>query len=285
MKPDRWQHIEQLYHSALKQEPSQRAAFLKEACVGDEGLRKEVESLLAHQPQAESFIETRALEEAAQAMVENQGQSLVGQQIGSYKVLSLLGEGGMGEVYLAQDPRLDRTIALKILPAELASDPDRMRRFVREAKAASALKHPNVAHIYEIGDSAGTNFIAMEYVEGETLAAQINGRPLETAEMVEVGLQVADALDEAHSRGIIHRDIKPGNLMLTPRGQVKVLDFGLAKVTRPEEAAPRELSPVSCGSSVAVGCVNACGVTQHVRNEDRYTETVNAFYELRIQCN
>jgi eukaryotic-like serine/threonine-protein kinase len=167
-------------------------------------------------------------------MAQNQAQSLVGRQVGPYKIHSLLGVGGMGEVYLAQDPRLDRTIALKILPMELASDPDRMRRFIREARAASSLKHPNVATIYEIGKSEEFHFIAMEYVEGQTLAAKISGRPLPIPETVEIGIQVADALDEAHRKGITHRDIKPANLMLTSREQVKILDFGLAKVTRPE---------------------------------------------------
>jgi serine/threonine-protein kinase len=159
---------------------------------------------------------------------------LVGQQIGSFQVLSLLGAGGMGEVYLAEDRRLERTVALKILSAELASDPGRMRRFIREAKAASSLKHPNVATIHEIGESKGVHFIAMEYVEGHTLASKISGRPLEIAAIVEIALQVADALDEAHLKHITHRDIKPANVMLTPRGQVKVLDFGLAKITPPE---------------------------------------------------
>ena len=167
-------------------------------------------------------------------MAENPAQSLVGQQVGPYKIHSLLGMGGMGEVYLAQDPRLDRTIALKILPAELASDPDRIRRFIREARAASGLKHPNVATIYEIGKSDEFHFIAMEYVEGQTLGNKIGGRPLPIAEIVEIGIQVADALDEAHRKRITHRDIKPANLMLTSREQVKILDFGLAKVTQSE---------------------------------------------------
>jgi len=188
---------------------------------------------------------------------------MVGRQIGAYKILALLGVGGMGQVYQACDTRLDRMAALKILPSEVASDQERMRRFIQEAKAASALNHPNVAHIYEIGESEGVHFIAMEYVEGQTLEARIQAgrnpspgqpsggppsprergtrgegeqsRPLETAEILELGIQVADALDEAHTKGITHRDIKPANLILTPRGQVKVLDFGLAKVTRPEQ--------------------------------------------------
>src|SRR5262245_52481867 len=137
-------------------------------------------------------------------MTQNPAQSLVGQQVGPYKIHSLLGVGGMGEVYLAQDPRLDRAIAVKILPTEQASNPERVQRFIREARAASGLKHANVATIYEIGKSDEFHFIAMEYVEGQTLADRINGRPLPSAEIVDIGIQVADALDEAHRKGITH---------------------------------------------------------------------------------
>src|SRR5690349_17740047 len=237
MKPERWQQIEQLYHSALTREGGQLQAFLAEACAGDDTLRREVESLLAHQAQAESLMETPVMEVAAKVLTEDQADSLVGRQVGSYGVLALLGAGGMGKVYRAQDTRLDRTVALKMLPAEVAADEERMRRFVREAKAASALNHPNVAHIYEIGEADGARYIAMEYVEGQTLAAKINGHPLEVSEIVEIGNQIADALVAAHSKGITHRDIKPQNIMLNERDQVKVLDFGLAKVARPTDQA------------------------------------------------
>ena len=247
----------------MKYAPGRRAAFLDEACVGDHALRREDELLLAQQEEAGGFIEVPALEVAAKGMAGNRAQSRVGQQIGSYKVLSLLGVGGMGEVYLAQDQRLDRTIALKILPTELASDPGRMRRFVQEAKAASALKHSNVATIYEIGEFEGMRFIAMEYVEGQTLAARIEGRPLETAEILDIGVQVADALDEAHTKGITHRDIKPANIMLTQRGQVKVLDFGLAKIARPEGPVVR--SDVSTVVSTETGVV--LGTLQYMSPE------------------
>src|SRR5215471_2969467 len=145
--------------------------------------------------------------------------------VSHYRILSRIGAGGMGVVYLAQDTRLDRTVALKILPTELAADPERMRRFVQEAKAASSLSHSNVAHIYEIGEAGGTNFIAMEYVDGQTLEAKLKGRALETVETIDIAAQVADALDEAHSKGITHRDIKPSNVMITARRQAKVLDF------------------------------------------------------------
>jgi serine/threonine-protein kinase len=152
------------------------------------------------------------------------------QKISHYQILSKIGAGGMGEVYLARDEVLERTVALKILPSEIAADKDRMRRFVQEAKTASALKHSNIVPIFEVGDADGVWFIAMEYVEGQTLEKTIHGRPLEASQILDLGIQIADALDEAHSKGIIHRDIKSSNIMITSRDQVKVLDFGLAKM-------------------------------------------------------
>ncbi len=139
-----------------------------------------------------------------------------GTELGPYKIISALGSGGMGEVYRAQDSRLDRIVALKILPADVAEDQDRMRRFEQEAKAASKLSHPNVAHIYEIGSSENIRFIAMEYVEGQTLDARIKTRQLEISEIIDIGMQIADALEEAHHKRIMHRDIKPANIMIDP---------------------------------------------------------------------
>jgi eukaryotic-like serine/threonine-protein kinase len=153
-----------------------------------------------------------------------------GTKLGRYEIRSQLGAGGMGEVYLAHDTQLDRSIALKILPAEVAADPQRLRRFHQEARAASALNHPHIAHIYEIGEHEGQHFIAMEHVEGLPLNARIGGGPLAISEIVQLGIQLADALDEAHSKGVTHRDIKPSNIVVTPRGQAKLLDFGLAKL-------------------------------------------------------
>ncbi len=156
-----------------------------------------------------------------------------GSTIAHYRVVSRLGEGGMGAVYLADDTRLGRRVALKVLPANLAADPERMQRFLQEAKLASALTHPNIAYIYEIGGYQGLRFLSMEYVEGEPVSVRLARGPLGLSELLSVGIQVADALDDAHSKGIVHRDIKPSNLMLTPRGHVKVLDFGLAKLEAP----------------------------------------------------
>lgn len=253
MTPERYQEVGQLYRAALEVEPERRAAFLAEACGDDEALRREVESLLSFATRSGGLMDQPALEVAAKAIAEGQPWSPVGQSLGHYRILSLLGKGGMGEVYCARDMKLDRTVALKILPAELAANQDRMRRFVREAKAASALNHPHVATIYEIGEASGVSFIAMEYVEGQTLATEINGRPLDPAKIIEIGAQVADALDEAHSKGITHRDIKPANLMLTPRGRVKVLDFGLAKVAHP--TGQDELNPIDTQSQTTSGVV------------------------------
>jgi serine/threonine protein kinase len=156
-----------------------------------------------------------------------------------YRILEKIAEGGMGTVFLAQDTILDRKVAVKVLPREAASDQERMRRFVQEAKAASALKHPNVAGIHELGEEDGLHFIVMEYVEGETLATRIERGKIDFNTVVDLSLQIADALEEAHERGIIHRDIKPSNIMITPRNHAKVLDFGLAKMSPlPSEAIP-----------------------------------------------
>jgi serine/threonine protein kinase len=237
MTPDRWQQINNLYQAALEREVQEREAYLREVCAGDEELRREVEDLLGHHQVAATFMDTPALDVAARVLARTRDRKLVGRQLGPYQILSLLGAGGMGEVYLACDARLERQVALKVLPSEVTRDPESLKRFVREAKAASALNHPNIATIHEIGEAEGTHFISMEYVEGDTLEASIRQNRLELAQILDIGIQLTDALDAAHSKGIIHRDIKSSNLMLTPRRGVKVLDFGLAKRTRQEKLA------------------------------------------------
>jgi eukaryotic-like serine/threonine-protein kinase len=231
MTSERWQQIDQLFHAALACEPAERGNFLLNACGDDESLRLEVESLISSHHEAQSFIETAAGDVAAELLGQHESTFDPGQQIQNYKIVRQLGSGGMGEVYLADDSRLNRKIALKFLPAHFMVNPDRVRRFEREARAASALNHPNIVTIYEIGQSDSMHFIATEFVDGKTLRQQINEEPFTLSEALNVAIQVASALIGAHAAGIVHRDIKPENIMVRTDGYVKILDFGLAKLT------------------------------------------------------
>jgi serine/threonine protein kinase len=234
---EHWTTVKRIHQDALEKDPAARAAFVRASCGGDETMLRDVQSLLSYEADAESFLERPAMDLARESSSEPPENTLAGRTLSHYQVVSLLGAGGMGEVYLARDARLDRSVAIKILPGELAADPERLQRFEREARAASALNHPNVATIYDVGESDGLHFIVMEHVEGETVAARVAQRALVPAAVVDIAVQAADALDVAHAKGITHRDVKPANLMVTSRGHLKVLDFGVAKMKLRDESA------------------------------------------------
>ena len=236
MTPERWQAVERLYHAALARAPHERAAFLIDACAGDDALRQAVDALLTRQPQAERFLEAPAWQSVAAALVEPP-TPIVGRVIGSFEVVSHLGSGGMGEVYRARDRRLERDVALKFLTPALAPDAEARERLRREALAASALNHPHICTLHDIVDDEGRPVLVMEIVEGEPLSAVIpkEGLPIET--VVRYGEQLADALAHAHAHGIIHRDLKPSNIIVTPEGRAKVLDFGIARQMRAADLA------------------------------------------------
>ncbi len=278
MTPDQWQRIEALYHAALELPIGERKDFLARASSGDEVVRRKVEALLKSHVEGDGFLDKHAFEVAARAMHGIQPGSLLGATISHYKILSVCGAGGMGEVYLADDVRLQRPVALKLLPPEVELDEERLWRFMREARTASALNHPNVATIYDVGESDGVHFIAMEYVEGQTLAEKIKDGAIKPALLTEIGRQVADALDAAHLKGITHRDVKPANLMLTPRGQVKVLDFGLAKFS-PSPEQPTSAASHTSGTApgIVMGTVDYMSPEQILGNDVDHRSDIFSF--------
>lgn len=224
--------IEEIYHQALQIPFEKREAFLLDSCGDDNELRVEIESLLSFDEQAKDFIETPPIDVAANLISEQNKQKLIGREFSHYRIIEKLGAGGMGEVYLAEDTRLNRKVALKLLPLQFSQDAERRKRFEKEARAVSALNHPNIITIYGVEQNEDFNFIATELVEGKTLRERLNEKTFSPKEVIEIGIQVADALESAHSLGIIHRDIKPANIMIRQDGIIKVLDFGLAKLSK-----------------------------------------------------
>jgi eukaryotic-like serine/threonine-protein kinase len=295
MKPERWQILNELFHAALAHEPSMRPAFLDEACANDELLRKQVAVLLDGHDKAGSFIENDALQLEAQALANDQevpgSISLVGEVLGHYRIIALLGAGGMGEVYLAHDTKLGREVALKILSDRFTHDAERVRRFQQEARAASSLNHPNIITIYEIGEVDGRHFIATEYIDGETLRKHISELQSTVAtdgmhaarisKALSIGMQVADALAAAHAKGIVHRDIKPENIMLVrdrrlmrSENVVKVLDFGIAKLNEPEPGRSKTEATTRIPVNTREG--SSIGTVSHMSPEQIRGEPVDA---------
>lgn len=256
MNPERWQKLDELFHSALERDPVEREAFITEVCEGDEDLTKELYSMIAHHEQARSFMESPAYAVVAETIVEDDSsETLTGKAWGPYQILSVLGRGGMGEVYLAFDTELHRKVALKFLHAYLTDDKTRVQRFKQEARAASALNHPNILTIFEIGEIDGRQFIATEFVEGETLGDLIKRGPIELCDVFEITIQIASALAAAHIVGIVHRDIKPENIMVRPDGYIKVLDFGVAKLTETSVSDSAALTLINTEQGMILGTV------------------------------
>jgi serine/threonine protein kinase/Tol biopolymer transport system component len=256
MTPERWQQVKQIFNSAIQYQPDERGAFLSEVCSGDEALRSEVESLISSHEMSGEFIDAPAYQLAAESLAAENTELQAGQTVGSYEVLSFISRGGMGEVYLAEDKRLRRKVALKLLPASYTRDADRLRRFEQEARAASALNHPNIITIFEVAKAGAAHLIATEFVEGQTLRERLAYNQMSLREALRIAIQVADALAAAHKAGIIHRDIKPENIMLRPDGYVKVLDFGLAKLSEQgngHDSAEAPTRQVKTGSGIVMG--------------------------------
>ena len=248
MADENWQKVREIFDAALRQNPEERRKFVRRACGTNKTLLADVESLLASLDSAESFMEQPAIAGIAGQMLSEDPQFSKGQFLNHYEIIRQIGAGGMGDVYLAQDTKLARRVALKILRENLLSDKHANRRLLREAQAAALLEHPNICAIYEISETDDCSFIVMQYVEGETLANRLFEKPLRTEESLDLAIQIADALSEAHARGIIHRDIKPANIIVNQKRQAKVLDFGLAKIVEAEEKHESENSLPSSGS-------------------------------------
>jgi serine/threonine protein kinase/Tfp pilus assembly protein PilF len=274
MKAERWKQVNDLFQSAVERAPGERAAFLDEACHGDEGLRREVGSLLTSYERSENFIELPAFQVAPELVTNDKAGALVGKVIGHYRIESLIGIGGMGEVYLARDERLGRNVALKLLPESLTTDETQLSRFKNEARTASSLNHPNILTVYEIGAEGNRQFIATEFIEGITLRASIARGRINPHAALEIAVQVASALAAAHEAGVVHRDIKPENIMLRPDGYAKVLDFGIAKLTEQRLASDNRTGETTAALQTRQGLV--LGTARYMSPEQARGQKVDA---------
>jgi serine/threonine protein kinase len=237
--PDRLEHIQALYNDALVLAPGDRAAFLDRACGGDSELRNEVESLLEYQQRAENYMERAAIHVAAQALADEGAGVLVDRMLGRYQLLSLLGRGGMAEVYCAVDSKLNRLVAVKILPTYMASDDEHVKRFEQEARSIAVLNHPHICVLHDAGYEDGLHYLVFEFLAGEPLSERLSREELPLNKAMEYAAQIAGALDYAHELGVIHLDLKPSNIMLMKSG-AKLLDFGVAELRYPDTPASSE---------------------------------------------
>ncbi len=257
MANDDWNNAKRIFADAMKVAPAERSAFLDEVCRDDAETRREVESLLASLDDAGSFMEQPAAHEVADLIRQNKVLE-AGKSFGHYEIVRQIGAGGMGEVYLAKDTKLERLVAVKILNEKFAAHESNLNRFIQEAKAASALNHPNILVIHEIGASENSNYIVSEFIAGETLRDNFKNPPSKLSEVLDISIQIANALCAAHEARIVHRDIKPENIMIRPDGFVKILDFGLAKLVE-HKAAGFESSNVrqnQTAKGLILGTVN-----------------------------
>ena len=284
MTPERWHQISRIFKSAISLDGEDREAYVKGQCGTDESLRDEVEKLIESHKQAsaDGFIAGKAAEVGAEFLVEDdeveQHRSRLnkGQQLGSYVILDALGSGGMGEVYLAKDTRLDRTVALKVLSYDVSSDRRRMQRFNQEAKVASSLNQPNILTIFEFGEAEGQTFLATEFIDGDTLRNHIHGKRLELSEILDISIQVLAALDAAHEARIVHRDIKPENVMIRRRDRVvKVLDFGLAKVTEKRSTSAGQESDLEAATQFKTAPGRVMGTVNYMSPEQAQAHPVD----------
>jgi len=230
MADDSWQKVREVFDSALRRQPEERRRFVHEACGNDKTLLTEVESLLSSLDSAENFMETPAVAKVADVIEAETKHLETGRCFGHYEIIKQIGIGGMGEVYLARDKKLNRKVAIKILNEQFNRHETNLQRFISEAKVASVLDHPNILVIHEIGSSDDTHYIVSEFIKGKTLREILKQSSLKLSEILDISVQIANALVVAHEAYLVHRDIKPENIMIRPDGLVKVLDFGLAKL-------------------------------------------------------
>ena len=275
MHPERWQSCTEIFNEVVEQSANERAAFLERSCDGDEALRRKVELLLKYHDTSGDFIKSPAFE-AAPELLAGDPEALIGQHLGCYRIDAVAGVGGMGVVYLAWDERLGRKVALKLLPQSMVANEAKLGRLKREARTASALNHPNIVTIHEIGEVDSTHYVATEFIEGTTLRERMTKGPILPNHAVEIAAQVASALCVAHRAGIVHRDIKPENIMLRPDGYVKVLDFGIAKLTQQE---PLDITTV-VAAQLPTEQTMMLGTTRYMSPEQARGQAVDARSDL-----